>query len=226
MLSPWLGRRMQFDQLKRREFVTLLGGAAATWSLGAQAQQPAMSMVGLLTGQTPDSLELNAIRQGLEDTGYNEARNVAIVYRSAEGRYDRLPALAADLVRRQVAVILAVRGTASAVAAKNATTSIPIVFATGGDPVELGLVASLNRPGGNLTGVSYLITVLGAKRLQFLRELVPRAAVIGVLASPTNVSFESQTRDLQEAALSLGLQLRIENASSERAIDAAFASFQ
>jgi putative tryptophan/tyrosine transport system substrate-binding protein len=211
--------------MKRREFITLVSGAAAAWPFAARAQQRAMSVVGLLSGRHLDERELDAIRQGLEETGYGEGRNLAIAYRSADGRYDRLPALATDLVHRQVAVIIAVAATASAVAAKNATTTIPVVFANGSDPVKLGLVASLNRPGGNLTGVSALANLLGTKRVQLLHDLVPAAATIGVLANPANPNFESEMSDLQKAAHVLGLQVRIENAGGEREIEGAFASF-
>jgi putative ABC transport system substrate-binding protein len=211
--------------MRRREFVSVIVGAAAAWPLAARAQQSSVSVVGLLTGQNPDSREFNAIRKGLEELGYSEGRNVAIIHRSANGHYDRLPELAADLARRHVAVIVAVYGTMSAVAAKNATTAIPIVFVTGGDPVELGLVGSLNRPGGNLTGVSFLINALGGKRLQLLRDLVPTASVIGILTNPNNPYFSSSTRDLQDAARTLGLQIRVESASNERDIEAAFTNF-
>jgi putative tryptophan/tyrosine transport system substrate-binding protein len=210
--------------MKRREFITLLGGAATTWSLAARAQQPAMALVGLLAGSPLEDRQLDAVRQGLKEAGYIEGRNLAIKYRSADGRFDRLPALAAALVADPVAVILTV-GPPAAVAAKAATATIPVVFATGADPVELGLVSSLNRPGGNVTGVSFLVTALAAKRLELLRELVPGATVVGFLVNPANPTSESQTRDAQAAALALGLRLPVQSASSETEIDAAFARF-
>ena len=206
----------------RREFITLLGGAAA-WPLAARAQQPTMALVGLLAGSQLDDRQLDAVRQGLKEAGYIEGRNIAIKYRSADC-FDRLPALSAALVAHSVAVILTF-GPPAAVAAKAATATIPIVFATGADPVELGLVSSLNRPGGNITGVSFLVTTLAAKRLELLRELVPSATVVGFLVNPANPTSESQTRDVQAAAVALGLRLPIQSASSEAAIDAAFASF-
>jgi putative ABC transport system substrate-binding protein len=208
---------------RRREFIALLGGAAAC-PLAARAQQPAMALVGLLAGSQLDDRQLDAVRQGLKEAGYIEGRNIAIKYRSADGRFDRLPGLAAALVAEPVTVILTV-GPPAAVAAKAATATIPVVFATGADPVELGLVSSLNRPGGNITGVSFLVTTLAAKRLELLRELVPSATVVGFLVNTANPTSESQTRDAQAAALALGLRLVIQNASSEADIDAAFASF-
>ena len=170
-----------------------------------------------------DDREISAVQQGLKEAGYIEGRNVAIKYRPAGGRFDRLPGLAAELVADQVAVIIALSPSA-ALAAKAATATIPIVFGTGADPVELGLVSSLNRPGGNVTGVTYLINTLGAKRLELLRELVPSAKVIGVLINPRNPTSQSQTADVQAAARAHGIELMIENASSDRDIDAAFAS--
>jgi ABC-type uncharacterized transport system substrate-binding protein len=210
--------------MKRRDFITLLGGAAATWPLAAGAQQPVMALVGLLSSVQLDDRQIGAIRQGLKHAGYIEGRNVAIKYRSADARFDRLPVLAADLVADPVAAIVALAPPA-AVAAKAATATIPIVFAIGADPVGLGLVSSLNRPGGNVTGVSFIVTALGAKRLELLRVLVPSATVIGFLINAENPTSESQTRDMQVAARALGFELLILNASSERNIDAAFASF-
>ena len=207
---------------RRRELITLLGGAAA-WPLTSGAQQP-MALVGLLSGAQQDDRQLGAVRQGLKDIGYIEGRNVAIKYLSANGRFDRLPALAAELVADPATVIVALAPPA-AVAAKAATATIPIVFATGADPVGLGLVSSFNRPGGNATGISFLIHPLAAKRLELLRELVPSTRLIGFLINPANPTTEAQTADEQAAARALGLELLIMNASSERDIDAAFASF-
>src|SRR5262245_43438535 len=208
---------------RRREVITLVSGAAA-WPLAARAQQQAMALVGLLSGSQLDNRQIGAVGQGLKESGHIEGRNVAIKYRSADGRFDHLPALAAELVADPAAVIIAVAPSA-AVAAKTATATIPIVFAIGADPIGLGLVASLNRPGGNITGVTFLVTSLAAKRLELLRELVPSTTVVGFLVNPANPTSESQTRDVQAAAHTLGLNLPIVNVSSERDIDAAFASF-
>jgi putative tryptophan/tyrosine transport system substrate-binding protein len=210
--------------MKRREFITLLGGAAVVWPLAARAQQQGMALVGLLSGTQLDDRQLEAIRHGLKEAGYIEGRNIAIKYRSADGRFGRLPALAAALVVDVPAVILT-SAPPAAVAAKAATATIPIVFAIGADPVELGLVSSINRPGGNITGVSFLVTTLAAKRLELLRELAPSATVVGFLVNTANPTSEAQTRDAQAAALTLGLRLIIRSASSEADIDAAFASF-
>jgi putative ABC transport system substrate-binding protein len=185
-----------------------------------------MPVIGFLNSGSPDTLAqlVAAFRQGLREDGYVEGQNLAIEYRWAGGVYERLPALAADLIRRQVSVIIA--GAPPAVlAAKAMTSTVPIVFTSGGDPVELGFVSSLNRPGGNLTGVSFLVNELGAKRLELLHELVPKAALIGFLANPTRPSSEVETKDTQQAAQRLGVQVHIVNASSEREIDAAFANF-
>jgi putative ABC transport system substrate-binding protein len=211
--------------MKRRDFITLLGGAAAAWPLAARAQRPAMPVIGLLrSGSRAASAKLDgAFRQGLASSGYVDGRNVAVEYRYAEGQYDRLPALAADLVRQQVTVIYT-GGNAEAVAAKAAATTTPIVFRIGGDPVGLGLVASLNRPGGNITGVSFLSTTTMAIRLQMLHEAAPKAVVIGALMNPANPNAEPNTKELLEAAKKLGLQLHVLNANSEHDIDAAFAT--
>jgi len=216
---------MQFDKLRRREFITLLGGATAALPLAARAQQPAMPVIGLLSGTDREASPFGAIWQGLNETEYVEGRNVAMEYRWAEGQLDRLPALAADLVRRQVAVIVAIQSAAAPLAAKAATATIPIVFSIGGDAVKLGLVSSLNRPGGNLTGTSFLYNTLAPKRLEMLHELVPNAAVIGFLVNPKNPSSQSETADVQTAARTLGLRMVTQNATSDHDIDAAFAGF-
>ncbi len=216
---------MQFDHLKRREFITLLG-SAMVWPLVARAQQPAMPVIGFLGSGTSVGFTPNvaAVRQGLEEVGYVEGQKVGIEYRWAEGQYDRLPALAADLVRRQVGAIVAPVSTPAALAAKAATMSIPIVFSIGGDPVELGLVASLNRPGGNITGVTWRSTELIAKGLELIVELVPASTPIAALVNPANPNTEIQSRDLHAAASTLGRKVRVLNAGTERDIDSAFAT--
>jgi putative tryptophan/tyrosine transport system substrate-binding protein len=210
--------------MKRREFISLLGGAAAAWPLAARAQQPALAWLGLLSGVQQNARQLGAMRQGLEEMGYTEGRNLAIKYRSADGRFDRLSALADELVSDPVGVIIA-SAPPAALAAKAATTTIPIVFAIGSDPLALDLVRSFNRPGGNVTGVYFPVTTVGAKRLELLHGLVPNAKVIGLLANPANPASEPQTKDTQAAATALGLELLVLNASSEREIDASFTSF-
>jgi putative ABC transport system substrate-binding protein len=209
--------------MKRREFITLVGGAAAAWPRAARAQQPAMPVIGFVSSASAAAYEplVTAFRHGLSETGYVEGRNVAIEYRWADNQYDRLPALAAELVRRQVDVIAA-NGPA-ALPAKAATTTIPIVFAAGFDPVDLGLVSSLHRPGGNVTGTSMLNVEVVPKRLQLLNELVPAATVMALLVNPSNPNAANQSRDLQAAARTLGLQLHILHASSERDFDTVFA---
>jgi putative ABC transport system substrate-binding protein len=217
---------MQFGQLKRREFITLLGGAAG-WPLAARAQQPAMPVIGFLNPTSPDAIAdlLRAFRQGLKDTGYIEGENVAIEYRWAENQIDQLSALVAELVHRQVAVIATIGGPPSAFAAKAATTTIPIVFLIGEDPARLGLVGSLARPGGNLTGVNFFNTELAAKRLELLRELLPTAKRVAVLVNPAEATnTESVVRDAEGAARAMGLQIQVLNASTSGEIDAAFAT--
>jgi putative tryptophan/tyrosine transport system substrate-binding protein len=210
--------------VKRREFITLLGGAVA-WPLAARAQQSLMPVVGLLDPRSPDSLadRLRAFRQGLSEAGFVVGQNVAIEYRWAENQVDRLPELAADLVRRQVVVIVAPAGLASALAAKTATTTIPIIFVITDDPVRLGLVASLARPGGNLTGINFVTGELTAKRLELLRELVPTATRVAVLVNPANA--ENPEREVESAARTMGMQIQVLNASTIREINAAFATF-
>ena len=209
--------------MQRREFITLLGSAAA-WPLAAHAQQPSVPLLGLLTGSGQDDRWLGALRQGLKELGYIEGRNVAIKHRSADGQFDRLPVLAAELAADPAALIIAIAPSA-ALAAKAATASIPIVFMTGADPVELGLVSSLSRPNGNVTGINFLVKTLAAKRLELLRELVPGATLIGFFSNPTNPASEPEIRDVQDASRALGLQLQIMHASSESDIETAFASF-
>ena len=211
--------------MKRREFITLVGGAAA-WPLVVRAQQSAMPVIGFLDSRSPDTMagRLRAFREGLKEAGYVEGENVAIEYRWAEGHNDRLPALAVGLVRRQVKVLVASAGTPSALAAKTATASLPIIFIMGNDPVKLGLVASLNRPGGNIAGVTVISLEVTAKRLELLQEMIPTAAIVALLVNPTSSYSEPEIREAQEASRTLGLRLHVLEASSERDIDAAFAS--
>jgi putative ABC transport system substrate-binding protein len=214
--------------VKRRDFITLLGGAAVAWPLAARAQQPSMPVIGFLhaQGQNDRPQVQAAFRRGLSEAGYADSRNVAIEYRFAENRHDRLPALAADLVGRKVTVIAATGGGASVLAAMAATRTIPIVFTTGGDPVREGYVASLNRPGGNATGVSWFNTLVAGKGIGLLHELVPNAAMIAVLVNPTLPESARMPGEAQEAARILGRQSLVLNASTSTEIDAAFATMR
>jgi putative ABC transport system substrate-binding protein len=211
--------------MRRREFITLLGGAATTWPITARAQQQTMPMIGYLSVGSPDSAARNlaAFREGLKEAGYVEGKNLLIEYRWSEGQ-DRLPELATELVRRRVAVIVSASGTPSVLAAKAATATIPIVFSVGTDPIAFGLVASLNKPGGNLTGVTLLFDEVASKRLELAHELMPATTIIALLVNPTNPNSETQSRDLQEAARKLALQLHILRASTERDLDTVFAT--
>ena len=220
MLALSLGADM-----RRREFIIFLGGGAS-WPLAALAQQTPVRVVGFLTSLTSAAAApmATAFLQGVNEIGFTEGRNVAIEYRYADGHYDRLPALATDLVSRKVDVIFANGGSAPALAAKAATATIPIVFETGGDPVKAGLVASLNRPGGNLTGVTWTASALSAKRLELLHQLVPSASVIGLVVNPNYPEASIQVRDLKDAAGALGLQISVANADVESGIEAAIAN--
>jgi putative tryptophan/tyrosine transport system substrate-binding protein len=209
--------------MRRREFITLIGGAVA-WPLSARAQQPAMPVVGILGTGSPlsDAFRVAAVRQGLIEAGYVEGRNVTFEYHWAEDHYERLPVLAAELVRREVAVIVAIGGITTAVAAKSATSTIPIVFEMGGDPVKQGLVASLARPGGNVTGVSILIGTLIAKLFEVLHETVPKTVLIAFLVNPTNADAEIQTKNALAAAKSVGQKLLVVQAHTDSELEAAF----
>jgi putative ABC transport system substrate-binding protein len=217
---------MQFGRLKRRECIALLGGAAGAWPLVARAQQPAMPVVGLLNPTSPEAFadRLRAFRHGLKEADFVEGENVAIEYRWAEGQYGRLPALAAELVRRQVAVIAATGGSPVALAAKAATATIPIIFTIPEEPVRLGLVASLARPGGNATGVNFFVAELGSKQLGLLHELIPAAARVGLLVNPNDPTTESAMRDSAAAASAIGVQVDVVQASDSREIESAFAT--
>jgi putative tryptophan/tyrosine transport system substrate-binding protein len=210
--------------MRRREFITLVGGAAVVWPLAVRAQQPATPVIGFLNSGPPGPYQhlVAGFQKGLKETGYVEGENVVIEYRWAEGRYDRLAGMAADLVRRQVNVIAAMN-TLAALAAEASKTQIPIVFVTAGDPVRLGLVVSLNRPGRNITGITQLGSELVSKRLGLLRDLIPTATTIGLLVNPTDPRSKTQIKDMQEAARALGLQIHILNASTEPEINSAFA---
>jgi putative tryptophan/tyrosine transport system substrate-binding protein len=224
LVSPAARRRG--DRVRRREFITLLGGAGAAWPLAARAQQPAMPVIGFLgTGsRESDAIRVSSFHQGLSEAGFAEGRNVAIKYRWAEGQHARLPELAAELVRDHVAAIIT-GSTPGAFAAKAATTTIPIIFYLGTDPVEVGLVASLNRPNGNLTGVTNLGVILGPKQLELMHELVPTATVMALLLNPTSpVLAEPQSRDIQAAARVLGIELHVLHASTDRDFDMVFAT--
>jgi putative ABC transport system substrate-binding protein len=217
---------MRFHQLGRREFITLLGGAAVAWPLAARGQQPATPVIGFLSSRSPGESGgvVAAFRRGLGEAGFVEGRDLIIAFRWAEGRYDQLPALAADLVGLRVALLFAAGGPPSALAAKRATSTIPIVFSASNDPVGLGLVTSLNNPGGNVTGMSTFTSVLAAKRLELLKELVPAAAVMAYLMNPSNPTAEFERKESLPAASALGIQLHVLNASTEQELDAAFAT--
>ena len=212
--------------LKRREFIRRLAGAAFAWPLAARAQQPSPPVIGFLNSGSagPLSANLRGFLQGLSEAGYVEGRNVAIEQRWADGDYDRLPQLAADLVGRRISVLAATGGLPSALAAKAATNSIPIVFVMGSDPVKAGVVASLNRPGGNITGVSFLTNTLGAKRIELLSQLAPKAATIGMLVNPTNPDAEVEINDASAALKALGRMVSVVKASAGNSVDAAFAT--
>jgi putative ABC transport system substrate-binding protein len=212
--------------MRRRDLIAMIGGAAAGWPLAVRAQQPVMPVIGFLSSRSPGEAApvIAAFRQGLGETGYFEGKNVTIEYRWAEGHYDRLPALAAELVGRKVAVIAATGGEPSAFAAKGATQTIPIVFTIGGDPVKVGLAASLGRPGSNATGVTFFFSLLGTKRLEMLHELVPKATMFAILVNPNSPSAAGDAKGVQATARSIGLELMVLNAATERDLEIAFAT--
>ena len=212
--------------MKRREFITLLGGAAVVWPFIARAQQPAMPVIGFLSSlsQFESSNLVTGFHRGLAESGFVEAQNIVIDYRWADGRYDRLPAMAADLISRRMVLLVSTGGQPTLVAAKAATTTIPIVFATGVDPVESGIIASFNRPGGNLTGVYVLTIGLESKRFGLLQEFVPASAVIAVLVNPSNPNIESQLKDVHDAARAVARLIHVVHATGERDLEAAFAT--
>src|SRR5712691_6657304 len=220
-----VGDLMQFDRLKRREFITLVGGAAV-WPLAARAQQPAMPVIGFLSSRSPGESAgvIAAFRQGLREIGFVEGENLAIAFRWAEGHYDRLPALAAELVGLRVALLFAAGGPPSALAAKAASSIIPVVFSAASDPVEIGLVPSLNQPGGNVTGMGVFNATLGAKRIELTKELMPVADGIAYLLNPSNPSSEIESKGALAAARALGIELHVLNASTEYELDTAFAA--
>jgi putative tryptophan/tyrosine transport system substrate-binding protein len=212
------------SHIERRKFLAALGGAAAAWPLAARAQQPPMPVVGFVNAGSSDAPLAAAFSKGLNEAGYFEGQNVTVEYHWLEGQFDRLPALMADLVRRRVAVIATPAGNFATQVAKAATTAIPIVFGVSEDPVKLGLVASLARPGGNLTGINFFSTEMAAKRLALLHELVPKAVRIAVLINPANIASTESIRDIPEAARAMGLQIQVLNASTRSEIEAAFAT--
>jgi len=216
---------MRFNHLRRREFITLLGGGAVAWPLASRAQQAAMPVIGYLSSRSPgeSASVVAAFRQGLRETGFAEGSNLAIAFRWAEGHYDRLPGLAAELVDLRVALLFSAGGPPSAFAAKAATSTIPIVFSAVSDPVEIGLVPSLNQPGGNITGMAVFNATLGEKRIELTKELIPTVGVIGYLLNPSNQMSEIESKGALAAARALGIDLRLVSASSENELDAAFA---
>lgn len=211
--------------MKRRSFCIAAAAAPLLAHVPIANAQSNVPVIGLLSGTNREPRLISAIHQGLKEMGFVEGSNIAFEYRFADGRFDRLPELAAELVRRPVALIIGIQSTTAPLAAKAATSTIPIVFSIGTDPIKLGLVSSLNRPGGNITGATFLVNALGGKRLEVVRELIPNANAVGVLVNPKNPAAEAETRDMQAAAQQLGLQMHVENASSESEIEAAFSAF-